>query len=179
MSAATVTPINRVSLYEIEDNLLALADTGAGGVPQELNEEYLQALREAMTKAASKRDRVAEFVRHLETQVAFAALEIKRLQDRKRSLEAQRDRVEAYVLRVLDMTGKTKLEGEHFTLKKRKCPETVEIDNATLVPQDYCRHIPEAWEPDKMAIKAALLADATLFIPGADLHAGRYVLEVK
>ena len=46
------------------------------------------------------------------------------------------------------------------------CPKAVQVDNLSLIPEEYIRHEPEA---DKIAIKRALEGDRDLVIPGVRL----------
>jgi hypothetical protein len=45
-------------------------------------------------------------------------------------------------------------------------PQAVQVDNLSLIPNEYIRHKPEA---DKIAIKRALERDLDLVIPGVRL----------
>lgn len=46
------------------------------------------------------------------------------------------------------------------------CPKAVQVDNVSLLPNEYIRHKPEA---DKVAIKRTLERDRDLVIPGVHL----------
>ena len=46
------------------------------------------------------------------------------------------------------------------------CPKAVQVDNLSLIPNEYIRHKPEA---DKVGIKRALERDRDLVIPGVHL----------
>lgn len=176
MSAALI-PIKAPTLYELEDELLALIETGEGGVPEELRGEYEARLEQTFCATRAKRDRVAEFSRYLDSQAELAKAEAKRLSARAADFQIMRERLHSYVKRTMEATGQRKLEGEFSTFNLRKNPARVEITAEVLVPLDYKRHIPERWEPDKMAIKDAIKAGTE--VPGAALIAGEDRLEIK
>ena len=52
-------------------------------VPQEQEQEFLEEFRQALATAVEQRDRVGQYMAHLETQAAFAKAEIDRLRQRK------------------------------------------------------------------------------------------------
>lgn len=133
-------------------------------------EGYLQA-------SADKRDRVAQFLVHCESQAALAAEEIKRLQARKSSFESKADRLKGYVRFTMEAAGVKDLKGNTATLKLRKLPDYVVIEDLDQIPNDYKRRVPESWNPDKPAIKAAIKAGYK--IPGADLAIGQNKVIVK
>jgi|SRR5579871_628463 len=131
-----------LTLYEAEDNLLALAQS-ADTVAPEQEEQFLTDFGAALLAAAEKRDRVAHFLAHLEMQQQFAAEEIKRLEERKAWYAKAQERLENYVIHIikeigLDAKGRyRKLEGNTCTLSVHSCPDSVRILDETQVPADY------------------------------------------
>jgi vacuolar-type H+-ATPase subunit I/STV1 len=131
-----------VSLYEIEDALAAYAET-AELVQPEQEDEFFQEFAALMNQAIEKRDRVGQFIAHLEQQIQFADAEITRLKERKRAYALILARVEAYLVRVLeslglDSKGKTKkLEGKTVTFSLRRNPPSVLIKEEGLIPMAY------------------------------------------
>jgi len=83
---------------------------------------------------------VADFIHFCEGMAELAKAEGKRLQARQKHFEATAERVSAMVLRVLDYLGVKKLEGRTNTLKKRKCPPSVNIIDDAKVPAEF-KHI--------------------------------------
>jgi hypothetical protein len=131
-----------LTLYQVEENLLALADT-AELVEPDREEAFRIELEAALLSAADKRDRVAQFLAHLEAQIDFAEAEMKRLRDRKATMERLRERLEGYVVHVIQSLGKDvkgkwrKLEGNLVTLSIKACPASVNVRDETAVPADY------------------------------------------
>src|ERR1019366_2463585 len=103
-----------------------------------------------------KRDRVGQFMAHLESQVAFAHAEVARLKAREEFYEKVFARMESYVSRVIESLGldpkgkRKKLEGNTITLSLRGCDKRAEVTNEAAVPTKYKRvtvSLPaETWE---------------------------------
>jgi hypothetical protein len=131
-----------LTLYALEEQLTILADT-AELVPPEQEQEFLDEFRAALTAAVDKRDRVGQFLAHLEHQAAFAKAEIARLQERKAWFERAIERMEGYVINVIESLGRDakgkypKLEGRTVTFGIKDCPPSVEIQDEAAVPSDY------------------------------------------
>ncbi len=134
-----------VSLYDAEVNLEALAECVETITPEQ-EQQFLADFGAALLAAAEKRDRVAFYLLHLEQQAGFAKAEIKRLQDRKASYERAQERLEHYVIHVIeelgvDAKGKFRiLEGKTSTLKLAGLPPSVEITDEAKVPLDF-KHV--------------------------------------
>jgi hypothetical protein len=110
---------------------------------------------------------------HFENQAAFAAQEIKRLQDRKRAFERSYERIESCAKLAMEVAGKTKLEGTASMLTLRKSPTSVFLRNFDEVPAEYFTVKIERWV-DKDKVKRALKAG--IEVPGAELVENRFHL---
>jgi hypothetical protein len=106
-------------------------------VQPEQEADYLVDLAKAIGQAKDKRDSVAQYMAHCESQIEFAKAEIKRLQDRKASFEASLDRLKGYMVRIMEEIGQKKLEGNSVTFTLRKCPASVEITDEAAIPPNY------------------------------------------
>src|SRR5580693_10152702 len=87
-------------LYAIEEYLAVLVDT-AELVPADQEQEFRDEFQLALTTAVDKRDRVGQFMAHIEQQIAFANFEIDRLKERKAAYQRAFDRIEDYVMRTI------------------------------------------------------------------------------
>jgi len=131
-----------LTLYAIEEQLAAMAET-AELVPEDQEQAFLEDFRTALMAAVDKRDRVGQFLAHLEQQAVFAAAEIKRLQERKAFFERALEKMEGYVIHVIEAIGPDtkgkypKLEGRTVTFSIRDCPPSVEIKDEAAIPSDY------------------------------------------
>jgi len=135
--AATAAP-----LYLIEDQLAALIET-AELVSPEQEVEFRAEFQAALTVAVDKRDRVGQFLAHLEQQIDFAKFEIDRLRQRKATCERALARLENYVIETIenlgtDSKGKYRaLEGKTTTFSLRACPPSVKVSDESAIPSEY------------------------------------------
>ena len=124
--AIVPAPPVRLTLYALEEQLLTLADT-VEMVDPDQEQAFLEQFQASLKAAVDKRDRVGQFMAHLEAQVAFADAEVKRLQERKDCYTAALGRIEKYVIltiKSLPMDAKNKwakLEGKVTTFQLKKC----------------------------------------------------------
>ena len=130
------------SLYDLEQDLMALLDTEAVVSPaQEL--EFRADLALALEASIEKRDRVGQFIRHCELQRENCEAEVKRLQERKRSFETAEKRIRVYVQAVIEALGPDakgkmrKLEGKVVTFSLRTKPGAVDVVDDAIVPNEY------------------------------------------
>ncbi len=136
MAALALVPKPPATLYELEEHLATLVDC-VDTVTPEQEAAFLDDFGRALASAVEKRDRVAQFMSHLESQIDLAKREIGRLSERKASFEASFERLKVYVVRTIEAQGMKKLEGSTVTLALRKCPASVELVDETVVPLDY------------------------------------------
>ena len=129
-------------LYLIEDQLAVLIET-AELVSTEQEVEFRAEFQAALTVAVDKRDRVGQFLAHLEQQIDFAKREIDRLRQRKATCERAVARLEIYVIETIenlgtDSKGKYRvLEGKTTTFSLRACPPSVEVSDESAIPSEY------------------------------------------
>ena len=134
-----------LTLYELEDDLAAMLETGEGGIEPDQEAEYEQALAEALTKTVEKRDRCAQFLAHCDAQVKGIDAEISRLASLRDKFERAGDRMEDYIRRTIlalgrDAKGKMrKLEGRTCCFSLAAKPAKAEITDEPVVPAIYKR----------------------------------------
>jgi hypothetical protein len=161
-------PSESPTLYQLEDNLVALVETGEGGIDPEREEEFRADLARALQAAMDKRDRVGQFIKYLEDQARFAGEEAKRLAERKAIFERAADRMKAYVKWTIQQMGTDehgkckKLEGRTVTFSLRKLPDTLQVDDEAAIPAEYKTLVitvpAVAWEEYIQANGNAILA---------------------
>jgi hypothetical protein len=129
-------------LYAVEEELAVWFDTAEFVTPDQ-EQAFLTELGAAMRAAIAKRDRVAGFMAHCDAQIDHAAREIERLAERQAVYQSALDRMESYVVRILetferDGRGRSpRLEGTTVTMSLRACPVAVDILDETEIPDDY------------------------------------------
>jgi len=172
--AEVVSLADSMTLYELEESLSLLIESAEE--QEELTPELKAAIEQYAVGAAEKRDRMARFLAHCESQEDLAKREIDRLQARKRRFENARARLEAYLVGFMECRGMKKLDGLTTTLALRSCPPSVHVQDEEEVPTEYKRVTSET-VIDKTAIKVALKAGQD--VPGARLVTGRHKLQRK
>lgn len=115
--------------------------------------------------------------RNIITESEVYKTESKRLSEKANSLEKRAEGLRVYVEQQMELLGIEAIKGSTFTVRFRKLPPLVVIDNQDILPKEYIRITPEVKEPDKKK----LLEDLTSGIPvsGASLKTDRRKLEIK
>ena len=136
-------PERKLSLYEIEENLLALADSVETVAPEQ-EAQFIAEFQAAMEAAKDKRDRVHYFLDHCETMAEAAKREAARLTERAKRFAAAKDRVEKMVVPLVEMKGFDKkgkpigkLEGTAVTFTIARKPRCLEIVSEAEIPDRY------------------------------------------
>jgi len=206
----SATIINRggagtaLTLYHIEEELRALIDTEpmVEGGDQRL--AILDEIGQRTEQAIAKRDNLIRLLRHLEMSVYAADDEIKRVKALKEYWEVAKERIERYVVSVIERfapepkRGPKKLEGSLGVLSLRKNPDHVEVRDMDALPLEYQEvtvTMPASvWEallavmpkenmgkPSFSACKDAIKRDiqAGESVPGAELVFGKNRLGVR
>ena len=173
-----------LSLYSLEENLVALLDTADLVEGEDQRLQILDEIAGANQQALEKRDNLIRFLRHLDLQQAAIDTEIARLKALKDSYAHGQERVEKYVVSVIERfapepkRGPKKLEGTIGVLSLRKNPDRVEVTDEQAIPLNFMvTPPPPAARPDKAAIKKAIQAGEE--VPGVDLVFGDNRLEIK
>jgi len=190
-----------LSLYQIESDLQAFVDSEAL-VPEEqlalFQAEFAAKTREAVVK----RTKCIMAIQHLEGQIAHARAEENRIAAWRGSLESGLARFKDYLVRCIELSGSKKVEADNGSLAIQANPESVEITDATLIPDEFQTvtvKMPAAlyrdllqyaitsherdsigdatFNPNKSAIKEAIKSGRD--IPGADTKFGRNRLVVR
>jgi hypothetical protein len=191
-----------LSLYQIETDLQAFVDSEAL-VPEEqlalFQAEFAAKTREAVVK----RTKCIMAIQHLEGQIAHARSEENRIAAWRGSLESGLARFKDYLVRCIELSGQKKVEADNGSLAIQANPESVEITDATLIPDEFVtvtvkmpatvyRQLLEValvddlprntlldatFNPSKSAIKEAIKAGRE--VTGADVRFGRNRLVVR
>lgn len=150
------TPKTSVTLYEIEDDLAALANTVDVVGGEEIKQILLEQIGCALWLAKEKRDAVAAFLRHCEAQQKFADQEIERIRDRRDRIARIQAQLEQYLICVIDRfaapdrRGVKRLEGNCSSMRIQKNPDSIVITDDNALPpafKDVVLTMPaEVWE---------------------------------
>jgi hypothetical protein len=152
------------TLWQLSDDLLTLeasitdiqedetlSDEEKESKIETLFNDWLKASENFEEKALS----VASYIRHQETVAEARKNEAKRLRELANEAQNQADRLKAYLIRQMRLTGKTKLEGIDGKLSLRKLPPKVEILDPDRIPEQYLKiEVKPRLSEIKKAIKA-------------------------
>jgi hypothetical protein len=131
-----------MTLYRIEEDLLALCDTAELVAPDK-EQEFLDQFAATLLQARTKRDAIGHVLSSLEAQASLAEIEIKRLRDRKGWIEHAVERIEHYVVRVIEGLGTDakgrfqKLDGNTVTLSLHTCSPSVAVKDEAAIPAEF------------------------------------------
>jgi hypothetical protein len=96
----------------------------------------------------------SDAVQLIEAKVSFDA--------RFKKVKAEIDFYESYLLKHMTESNVHEIKSDLSHIKLVKCPPSCALDTNMPVPQSYCRHIPESYEPDKLLILKELKAGAVM-----------------
>ncbi len=157
-----------LSLYKVADEYLQVCEALLDQ-KDELPAEVIANTIEALAGDVEKKSiNVAAYYKNLQKEVAAMKDYEKEMRDRRRRLENHTERLREYLKSNMQRCGMQKIKGTEFTISIRKSPDSVVIDDAYSLPQDYIDHIDI--HPDKNKIKQAIQAGEK--IPGAHLETG-------
>jgi hypothetical protein len=134
------TQPNACTLYDLEENLEAFANTVGLAEDEPTRLLILEEIGQALRRAKEKRDAVVAFLRHCEMQQKFADLEIERIQKKKARITQVQQQLEHYVVQVVeqfatpDRRGVKRLEGTLSSLRIQKNPDSVLITDLDAIP---------------------------------------------
>lgn len=129
-----------LSLYDLEHGLCVFAALVDDVYDPERKADLLEELGNALRYAKDKRDRVAAFLRHCQSQEEFANEEIERLRRRRDRIARVRSELEAYVAGVIrqfaepDRRGVQRLDGNHSSLRIQRNPDSVAVSDPEALP---------------------------------------------
>jgi len=140
--ATELVPIQKtgLTLYEVEDNLAALANTFEVVEETEAKRIILDEIGQAIRRVKEKRDAVVGFLRHCEAQQKFADLEIERLKIRRERIARFQAEFEQYLVSLIDQfaipdrRGVKRLEGNFSSMRIQKNPDSVVITDEKALP---------------------------------------------
>jgi Siphovirus Gp157. len=123
-----------------------------------------------------KADNIIKITKEIDQSIDFLGGEIKRLQARKKSLEAGKQRMRDYLRDNMASSGKQRIKSDMFTISLGKPKESIVIDNDLLVP---CEYITETCVTHKFDKKALLAAAKENPVEGVHVEVGKPVLTVR
>lgn len=119
---------------------------------------------------------IAKYAKNLEASAKARRDAADEMLSRAKAEESKAASLKRYLQNSLEQAGKLKVDCPQFVISIKKTPASVQIDDESLIPDDYMREIPASYAPDKRLMKSAM--DEGFVIPGAHLASGTR-LEIK
>lgn len=158
-----------MKLYEITG---ALADLSS----MESDEAVLTSLEEFQGEFNDKAIAILKLSENLNADTSAIDAEIERLKQRKQVIVNSDKSLREYLLRNMEAAGITKIQCPLFTASLRIGLESVEIEDETLLPDEFVK-AEVVTKADKNSIKAALKSGVE--VPGATLKRGPTTITIK
>ena len=148
-----------MNLYELTQNYLQVLEMAENG--DDLA-DTLESLEDAIEVKA---ENTAKVIKQLEANAEMLANESRRLSERKSAIENNVRNLKSYLQEQLEKCGKTKINGEIFTVAIQNNPQSVEVIDETKIPLEF--FIEQAPKLDKKTLLQHLKNEE--LIPGATL----------
>lgn len=158
-----------MTLYEMSEAARALYALLEAG---EIDEQTVLDTMESIG-AGEKLEAYIHVQKELENEIAGFDAEIKRMTERKKTLESRVERLKAAQVQFMQATGQKSANAGTFRLTLRES-KSVDIVDESAIPSEYITVIPSSARPDKKAMLAALKDGKE--ISGAQLKTGWSVI---
>ena len=167
--------MSNLSLYNITNKFVEIMDRAEEG---ELTEqEYNELGEELALQLQKKSGSIIGYVQNEISLIDAIDIQIKRLQEFKKSKQNNLDRFKQYVKGNMERLGITKVETELGVISIAKSPMSVEIENEDEVPAEFKQEIITT-KIDKTAIKKYFKETGEI-IPGVNIYSNNTNLRIK
>jgi hypothetical protein len=139
-----------LKLYEIAAEIRSILET------EEWTEETETALGELTTSLEAKAEGIAVFSDRLQAFVDYCKKEENRIAAHRKAADARIGNIKSYLKRAMETAGRDELQVGSHTVKIKKNPPKVAIDNEEEIPARYFTVIPEQFQLNKSALAAAI-----------------------
>lgn len=178
-STKTTAPINNIikpsfKLYELaEEVYLALNDL----IDQEKTDDAIEKCTASIEKFDNKASSVGAYILNLQGDIENIKLTEKRLEKRRKSLEAHVESIKNYLLMQMLKARRNRINSPDstFTIKVKENPDSINVISENDIPESYIK-TQILKKIDKLSIKDDLKKGA--YIPGVELIKRKQV-EIK
>ncbi len=154
-----------MNLYQIDQQyseiLMDLYDENG-----EVNQTALAKLEQNDAALEKKAIAIASFIKNMDAERQAIDEAKKAMSEREKRFKKRIDELEGYLLANMEKRDIKHISCPYFDIKLKKCPVSVEITDASLLPEEYTRVKTEIL-PDKIKIKDEMLVG--VLVPGAAL----------
>lgn len=166
-----------VRLYELTDEYKFLENDLDSASSEDV--ELLKAkLENIKSQIEDKIENIGKFILDIESDVTAIKNEENRLAAKRKSLEAKEEWLKSYTLIEMTSAGIPSIKSDIVTVAVRKSPPSVNIVSSSEVPKEFCRNIPESWEPDKKRILEHFKTTGEV-LPGIEMVMDRQHITIK
>jgi Siphovirus Gp157 len=142
-------------------------------VPEEALRDTLDGIEGMFNEKAV---RIVHVIANSDTDVDAISAEIKRLSERKRSIELAQDRLREYLRFNMEATGISKISSPLFTITLAAGRDMVEIYDEAALPDEFVR-VKTVVSPEKADILKALKSG--IEVPGATITKSKSSVRIK
>ena len=157
-------------LHQISKDYIGFLESD---IPAEDLNECLESIEGAFEDKGSN---IVAVVNTLQSDVDAISNEIKRLQERKKSIVNNQERLKEYLRYNMEVSGITKINHPLFNISLGKPSVVADVTDVDLLPDEYIK-LETKITPDKVKIKKALKEG--IEIEGAQLSEGKSRLLIK
>jgi hypothetical protein len=157
-------------LYEISKDYIGFLEAD---LPEDELKDCLESIEESFEEKGAN---IVAVIDTLQCDVTAIDAAVKRLQERKKTIVANQERMKEYLRYNMEQTGINKIKHPLFSISLGKPTVTAEVTDESLIPDDYVT-IKTELKPDKCKILADLKEGVD--IPGATLSTGKSRLLIK
>lgn len=141
-------------LYELAGEYRAISDKLHDlDLPEDVIADTLDGLGGDLQE---KSINVAKYFRNLEAMANQIKQAEAQMMARRNAIEKRADSLKEYLKSNMERAGISKIECPFFVISIKQNPESVQVDDETLVPRDYFREIPVSYQLDKTLVKTAI-----------------------
>lgn len=120
------------------------------------DQTILDTLEGESSDLIEKGKNVAAVFRNLESDANQIKEAEQQLAERRKAYEKRAESLKNYLKTNMEIAGIQKIECPWFVVSLANNPESVTVDDETLIPRDYFKEIPVSYQLDKTLVKQAI-----------------------
>lgn len=103
-----------------------------------------------------KSTNVAKYFRNMESDADRIEEAAKIMMARAKSVRKRSANLKDYLLSNMEKAGISKIESPWFVISIKQNPESVSVEDESIIPRDYFKEIPVSYQLDKVLVKQAI-----------------------
>jgi hypothetical protein len=155
-----------MKLFEISNEYESILDQTFDKETGEINDKAIAMLNEIKSDIKDKGIAVASFIKNMDAEREAISNAKKMMAEREARLTSRVNYLTSYLQANMERCGINELSCAYFTVKLKKCPVSVFIENEKDIPEEYKKKKEEI-SLDKIKLKEHI--QAGVVVPGASL----------